>query len=114
MVASIIRTIFTQPTQEAAREQLRRVVAELRGRFPKAMAILEAAEEDVLAFMALPVEHWRQICSTNPLDRLNREMRRRVDVVGIFPNRDSVLRLAGAHPAGAARGVARVTAILQS
>lgn len=78
------------------------------------MAILEAAEEDVLAFMALPVEHWRQICSTNPLDRLNREMRRRVDVVGIFPNRDSVLRLAGAHPAGAARGVARVTAILQS
>ncbi|MEX1385918.1 IS256 family transposase [Hydrogenibacillus schlegelii] len=96
MVASIIRTIFTQPTQEAAREQLRRVVAELRGRFPRAMAILEKAEEDVLAFMALPFEHWRQICSTNPLERLNREMRRRMDVVGIFPNRASVLRLAGA------------------
>ncbi|WP_206882512.1 IS256 family transposase, partial [Alicyclobacillus fructus] len=63
MVASIIRTIFTQPTQEAAREQLRRVVAELERRFPKAMAILEEAEEDVLAFMALPGEHWRQICS---------------------------------------------------
>lgn len=96
MVASILRTIFTQPTQEAAREQLRRVVAELQVRFPKAMAILEEAEEDVLAFMALPFEHWRQICSTNPLERLNREMRRRMDVVGIFPNRASVLRLAGA------------------
>ncbi|AEJ44882.1 IS256 family transposase [Alicyclobacillus acidocaldarius] len=96
MVASILRTIFAQSSQEAAREQLRRVVAELKGRFPKAMDILSDAEDDVLAFMALPFEHWRQICSTNPLERLNREMRRRMDVVGIFPNRDAVLRLAGA------------------
>ena len=95
MVAAIIRTIFAQPTQEAARGQRRRVVEELRGKFPKAMQILEAAEEDVLAFMALPGEHWRQICSTNPLERRGREMRRRMDVVGIFPNRESVLRLMG-------------------
>jgi len=96
MVASILRTIFAQSSQEAARKQLRRVVAELKGRFPKAMDILSDAEDDVLAFMALPFEHWRQICSTNPLERLNREMRRRMDVVGIFPNREAVLRLAGA------------------
>ncbi|WP_206886218.1 IS256 family transposase [Alicyclobacillus mali (ex Roth et al. 2021)] len=96
MVASILRTIFAQSSQEAAREQLRRVVDELKGRFPKAMEILSDAEDDVLAFMALPFEHWRQICSTNPLERLNRGMRRRMDVVGIFPNREAVLRLAGA------------------
>ncbi|MBT9260411.1 MAG: IS256 family transposase, partial [Clostridiales bacterium] len=96
MVAAIIRTIFAQPTQEAARAQLRSVVKQLQDKFPKAMEILQAAEDDVLAFMALPGEHWRQICSTNPLERLNREMRRRMDVVGIFPNRNSVLRLMGA------------------
>ncbi len=96
MVAAIIRTIFAQPTQEAARAQLRSVVKQLQDKFPKAMEILQAAEDDVLAFMALPGEHWRQICSTNPLERLNREMRRRMDVVGIFPNRDAVLRLMGA------------------
>ncbi|WP_067929719.1 IS256 family transposase [Alicyclobacillus shizuokensis] len=96
MVAAIIRTIFAQPTQEAARAQLRNVVKQLENKFPKAMQILQEAEDDVLAFMALPGEHWRQICSTNPLERLNREMRRRMDVVGIFPNRESVLRLLGA------------------
>ncbi|SFV09242.1 IS256 family transposase, partial [Alicyclobacillus macrosporangiidus] len=96
MVAAIIRTIFAQPTQEAARAQLRNVVKQLENKFPKAMQILQEAEDDVLAFMALPGEHWRQICSTNPLERLNREMRRRMDVVGIFPNRESVVRLMGA------------------
>ncbi|SFV10395.1 IS256 family transposase, partial [Alicyclobacillus macrosporangiidus] len=96
MVAAIIRTIFAQPTQDAARAQLRNVVKQLEDKFPKAMEILQTAEDDVLAFMALPGEHWRQICSTNPLERLNREMRRRMDVVGIFPNRDAVLRLMGA------------------
>lgn len=96
MVSLIIRTIVTQPPLGSARERLRKVVTELRSRFPKAMEILEAGEDDVLAFMALPGEHWRQICSTNPLERLNREMRRRMGVVGIFPNRESLLRLAGA------------------
>jgi putative transposase len=95
MVSSIVRTIFAQPTQKAAKEQLALVVEQLKGRFPKAMNVLKQAEEDVLAYMAFPREHWRQICSTNPLERLNREIRRRMDVVGIFPNRDSVIRLVG-------------------
>jgi putative transposase len=96
MVSSIIRTIFAQPSQEAAVLQLRQVAQQLRGKFPKAMDILEQAESDVLAYMAFPREHWRQIHSTNPLERLNREIRRRSDVVGIFPNRESVIRLIGA------------------
>jgi putative transposase len=95
MVSSIVRTIFAQPTQEAAKEQLALVVKQLKSRFPKAMDVLQQAEEDVLAYMTFPREHWRQICSTNPLERLNREIRRRMDVVGIFPNRDSVIRLVG-------------------
>ncbi|OOR32458.1 IS256 family transposase, partial [Bacillus cereus] len=91
----IVRTIFAQPTQEAAKQQLSVVVKQLQGKFPKAMGVLERAEEDVLAYMGFPKEHWKQICSTNPLERLNRELRRRFDVVGIFPNRESVLRLGG-------------------
>ncbi len=96
MVSSIIRTIFAQNDQESAREQLRHVVDELKGRFPKAMKILEEAEDDILAYMAFPREHWAQIHSTNPLERLNREIRRRTDVVCIFPNREAVIRLVGA------------------
>ncbi len=96
MVSSIVRTIFAQPTQEAAKQQLSVVVEQLQEKFPKAMNVLERAEEDVLAYMAFPKEHWKQICSTNPLERLNRELRRRFDVVGIFPNRESVVRLGGA------------------
>lgn len=96
MVSSIIRTIFAQNDQESAREQLRHVVDELKNRFPKAMKILEEAEEEILAYMAFPREHWAQIHSTNPLERLNREIIRRTDVVCIFPNRDAVIRLVGA------------------
>jgi transposase-like protein len=96
MVSSIVRTIFAQPTQEAAKQQLSLVVQQLEGRFPKAMGVLKRAEEDVLAYMGFPREHWKQICSTNPLERLNREIRRRMEVVGIFPNRDAVIRLVGA------------------
>ena len=96
MVSAIIRTVFAQPSYEAAKSQLQRVVNELSGRFPKAMEILKAAEEDVLAYMTFPKAHWQQIHSTNPLERLNREIRRRTDVVGIFPNRESVIRLVGA------------------
>jgi len=96
MVSSIIRTIFAQNDQASAREQLRHVVDELKNRFPKAMTILEEAEDDILAYMAFPREHWTQIHSTNPLERLNREIRRRTDVVCIFPNLEAVIRLVGA------------------
>ncbi len=95
MVSSIIRTIFAPPAQEDAILQLRQVVNQLHGKFPKAMEILEQAESDILAYMAFPKEHWRQIHSTNPLERLNQEIRRHSDVVGIFPNRESAIRLIG-------------------
>jgi putative transposase len=93
MVSCFVRTIFAQPTQESAKQQLAVVVEQLQGKFPKAMAGLERTEEDVVAYMAFPKEHWKQICSTNPLERLNCQLRRRFDVVGIFANRDFVIRL---------------------
>jgi putative transposase len=96
MVAALVRTIFAQPDQEAARQQLRQVATTLRDRFPQAAELLEEAEEDVLAYMVFPREHWRQIASTNPLERLNREIGRRADVVGIFPNDAAAIRLLGA------------------
>ena len=96
MVAASIRTIFIQQDQASARAQLGHVAAGLEKRFPKAAKVLLDVEEDILAFMVFPQEHWRQIYSTNPLERLNKEVKRRTDVVGIFPNRASAMRLAGA------------------
>src|SRR5690625_711807 len=96
MVAALVRTIFAQPDKMAAHVQLADVVDSLEQRFPKAADLLKDAEEDILAFMAFPNEHWRQLHSTNPLERLMREIGRRTDVVGIFPNRASLIRLAGA------------------
>ena len=72
------------------------VASTLADRFPKAAALMEGAKEEVLAFTAFPAEHWRQIWSTNPLERLNKELKRRCRVVGIFPNEASVIRLGGA------------------
>src|SRR5919198_1140576 len=96
MVAATIRTVFVQPDPQAAREQWRRVADSFRGRFPKLAHLLDEAEADVLAYLAFPPEHWRQIWSNNPLERLNREVKRRTDVVGIFPNPAAVIRLVGA------------------
>lgn len=96
IVASYVRTIFMQADAESVREQHARTVEQLRTRFPKAAAMLADVAEELLAFTAFPKEHWRQIWSNNPQERLNREIRRRTDVVGIFPNRDSIIRLVGA------------------
>lgn len=96
IVASYVRTIFMQPDAESVRAQHARTVEQLRGRFPKAAALLDEAADELLAFTAFPKEHWRQIWSNNPQERLNREIRRRTDVVGIFPNREAIIRLVGA------------------
>ncbi len=96
MVAAYIRTIFAQPDQATAKSQLRQVAATLEERFPKVAQMLCECEDDILAYMAFPKEHHRQIHSTNPLERLNKEIKRRADVVGIFPNDESALRLLGA------------------
>ena len=96
LVASLVRSIFAQPDEAAVYAQHARVAADLRSRFPAAADLLDAAGPDLLAFATFPVEHWRQIWSNNPQERLNREIRRRTDVVGIFPHRAAVLRLVGA------------------
>lgn len=95
MTAATIRTVFAQPDADTAREQWCRVGDTLRPRFPRLADLLEEAEGDVLAYLAFPSEHWRQIWSNNPLERLNKEVKRRTDVVGIFPNAAAVTRLVG-------------------
>jgi len=96
MVAATIRTVFAQPDPASAHEQWRKVADSFRVRFPRLATLLDEAEMDVLAYLAFPTEHWRQIWSTNPLERLNKEIKRRTDVVGIFPNQAAVMRLVGA------------------
>jgi transposase-like protein len=96
MVAATIRTVFAQPDAASAREQWRRVADGFRGRFPRLASLLDQAEADVLAYLAFPTMHWRQVWSNNPLERVNKEIKRRTDVVGIFPNTAAVLRLVGA------------------
>jgi transposase-like protein len=95
MVASAIGMVFEQPDGPAAREQLDRVIDGVRPRFPAVAELLTRAEPDLLAHFAFPEIHRRQIRSTNPLERLNKEIKRRTGVVGIFPNRASVIRLVG-------------------
>jgi putative transposase len=96
LVATLVRSIFAQPEADSVREQHERVVTQLEDRFPEAAAMLAEAGPEILAFTAQPKEHWRQLWSNNPLERLNREIRRRTDVVGIFPDRASIVRLVGA------------------
>ncbi|WP_205709813.1 IS256 family transposase, partial [Kineococcus siccus] len=85
-VAAMVRTIFVQPTPVQVGEQVRVVADTLRGQFPAVAAMLDEAGGDVTAFAVFPEAHWRKIWSTNPIERLNREVKRRTDVVGIFPN----------------------------
>src|SRR5215471_4729676 len=95
MVAATIRTVFAQPDPLAAREQWRRVADTFRPRFARLAELLDAAEADVLAYAKFPPAHWHQVWSNNPLGRLNKEVKRRTDVVGIFPNTAAVVRLVG-------------------
>ena len=95
-VSTLVRTIFEQPDAASVRAQHAQVVKALEAKLPQAAAHLDEARDDILAFTGFPREVWRQIWSNNPQERLNKEIRRRTDVVGIFPSRDSIIRLVGA------------------
>jgi putative transposase len=96
MVGATIRTVFAQPDAGSAREQWRRISDGFRHRFPRLSELMDEAEEDVLAYTNFPTEHWQKIWSNNPLERLNKEVKRRTNVVGVFPNEEAVIRLVGA------------------
>lgn len=96
VVSALVATIFAQTSEAAARDQWRIVADQLRERFPKLAKLMDEAEDDVLAHMTFPKEHRTKIHSTNPLERLNGEIKRRTDVVGIFPNEPAIYRLVGA------------------
>jgi putative transposase len=94
LLAALIRPLFNADSPEQARDRLSEAVAALDGKLPEVATMLEQAEDDILAFYAFPTDHWRKLRSTNPLKRFNREIGRRTDVVGIFPDDQSLLRLA--------------------
>ena len=93
LLAALIRPIFRADSAEQARDRLSEAVATLDGKLPKVAALLEEAEDDILAFYSFPAGHWSKLRSTNPLERFNREIGRRTDVVGIFPDDASLIRL---------------------
>lgn len=96
VVSAFIATAFAQETPEAASAQWRTVADQIRPKVPKLATLLDQAEPDVLAYMSFPREHRAKLHSTNPIERLNGEIKRRTDVVGIFPNDDAIVRLVGA------------------
>jgi transposase-like protein len=96
MVAAAVRTIFAQPDAVSVRRQLQVIASMLGRQFPKVETLLRDAADDITAFADFPTAHWKKIWSTNPLERVNREIKRRTDVVGVFPNPAALLRLAGA------------------
>ncbi|MBW1880490.1 MAG: IS256 family transposase, partial [Deltaproteobacteria bacterium] len=95
LVLGAVRTVFQQTDYESAKVAMGHAIELVEARYPKAADLMREAEDDVLAYMAFPKAHWRQIHSTNPLERLNKEIRRRTRVVGIFPNDDALVRLVG-------------------
>lgn len=95
-VAAMLKTIFAQETKDEAVAQWDAVAEALREKQPKLGQMMDASRDDVLAYMDFPKDHWKQIASTNPLERLNKEIKRRSDVVGIFPNEAAIIRLVGA------------------
>jgi putative transposase len=96
VVSAFIATAFAQDTQQAASAQWRSVADQIRPKVPKLATLMDSAEEDVLAYMTFPKQHWTKLHSTNPIERLNGMIKRRTDVVGIFPNDDAIVRLVGA------------------
>ena len=96
VVAAAIRQVFLQPDHAAATQTWRHVADQLRERWPKLGTLMDDSEHDVLAYMAFPAQHRTKLHSTNPLERLNKEVKRRADVVGIFPSEASIIRLIGA------------------
>jgi putative transposase len=96
MVAAGLRQAFQQPDQASARAALQHLGEQLHHRWPKLKGFIDATSEDVLAYLSFPAQHRAKLHSTNPLERLNKEIKRRADVVGIFPNTESIQRLIGA------------------
>jgi putative transposase len=97
MVAAAMKAVFVIQAPDQVRSHWQRVTAMLAKQFPKAVPVMEAARDDVLALLHCPQEHWRKIWSTNPLERLNKEIKRRTNVVGIFPNDAAIVRLVGSQ-----------------
>ncbi len=96
MAAAALRQAFLQPDQKAAQQTWRHVADQFRSRWPKLAAFMDASEHDVLAYMGFPVQHRQKLHSTNTIERLNKEVKRRADVVGIFPAESAIIRLIGA------------------
>jgi putative transposase len=97
MVAAAMKAVFVIRAPDQVRAHWQRVTEMLRKQFPSAVPVMEAARDDELAFLNFPQEHWRKVWSTNPLERLNKEIKRRTNVVGIFPNDAAIVRLVGSQ-----------------